>query len=233
MYPQQPQQPLTPGYGAPQPSSQQPGQYPGYMPGYPPSAQPEQPMYPGAQAPTYGQPSQYPGQYPPSNAPGYAAHSQPIYPGYPAGPTGAYAPPPQRRPRNARLPIAIGAGVLVLAIIIGLVVRYNGPTTVSRSFLQNLGNNDYSAALGQVCSTADSTQLRQGLTLAANVAQRVGVTTDTSQLSFTLVNESNSNASVSFSGPITGSNGQTRSISGTMRLNASGLWWCVVTYTLR
>lgn len=231
MYPQQPQQPLTPGYGAPQPPSQQPGQYPGSAPGYPPNAQPQ--MYPGAQAPNYGQPSQYPGQYPPVYTPGYAAPSQPIYPGYPAGPTGAYAPAPQRRPRNARLPIAIGVGVVVLAILIGLVVRYNGPTIVSRSFLQNLGNNNYSAALSQACSTADSTQLRQDLTLAANVAQHVGVTTDTSQLSFTLVNESSSNATVSYSGPITGSNGQTGSITGTVRLNASGLWWCVVTDTLR
>lgn len=220
MYPQQPQ---TPGYGAPQQPSQQPGQYPGYPAGYPPQTpdygQPAQPGYPGAPTPGYGQPAQYPGQYPPSYAaPGYAA------PGY--------APPPTARRRNPILPIAIVAGVVVLALIIGLVVRYNGPTSVSRSFVQNVFDSNASAALQQVCSGTDATKLRQELAaLVALGATSAKVTANTSNLTFTITSESLSSAEVSFRGNVTAPSitGQTQTTptSGTLALDASGLWWCV------
>ncbi|HUX74643.1 MAG TPA: hypothetical protein VMV25_12225 [Steroidobacteraceae bacterium] len=234
MYPQQPQ---TPGYGAPQQPSQQPGQYPGYTPGYPPQTpgygQPAQPGYPEAPTPGYGQPSQYPGQYPP----GYAAPSQPMAPGYapgyPGGPTPGYAPPPTARRRNPILPIAIVAGVVVLAVIIGLVVRYNGPTSVSRSFLQNIYQFNTAAALGQVCSSSDGAKLRQQVSaLGALDTTGQRFTVDTSQVAFTITAESLTSATVSLSGHITlkdanGTSSGPQPTSGTLTLDASGLWWCV------
>jgi len=242
MYPQQPQ---TPGYGAPQQPSQQPGQYPGYTPGYPPPTpgygqptQPGQPPYPGA-APTpgYGQPSQYPGQYPPGYAPGYAAPSQPIAPGYapgyPGGPTPGYAPAPVAKRGNSILLLSIVGGVVVLALIIGLVVRYNGPTSVSHTFVQNIFDSNASAALQQVCSGADGTKLRQELSaLVALGATGSRVTANTSNLTFTITSESLSSAAVSFRGNVTAQSSttgqsQTTPTSGTLALDSSGLWWCV------
>ncbi len=223
MYPQQPQQPQTPGYGAPQ----QPGQYPGYTPGYPPPTPGYgQPVQPGAPTPGYGQPSQNPGQYPP---PGYAA---PGYPGYPAGPTPGYGPPPTPR-GNTRLPVFIVGGLVILAIIIGLVARYNGPTSVAASFVHSVYQFDSAGATNEVCTTPDAAKLRQSVSqLSALNPSGQQITADTSQLVFTITQESLSTATVSFSGNVTlaGGNGASsgpQRTSGTISLDASGLWWCV------
>lgn len=159
-------------------------------------------------------------------APGYAA-------GYPGGPTPGYAPPSTTRRRNPILLLSIVAGVVVLALIIGVVVRYNGPASVSHTFVQNVFDSNASAALQQVCSGADATKLRQELSaLVALGASGDRVTANTSNLTFTITSESLSSAAVSFSGKVTAHSSitgrtQTTPSSGTLALDANGLWWCV------
>jgi hypothetical protein len=192
------------------------------------------PGYPGAPTPGYGQPSQYPGQYPAPGyaAPGYAAPSQPMAPGYPGGPTPGYAPAPTGQP-NTRLFVFIGVGVVILAIIIGLVVRYNGPSSVSASFVHNIYQFDSAAALGNVCTSSDAAKLRQQVSsLGALNTSGQQLTADTSQLVFKITSESLSSATVTFSGNVTlssatGSSSGPQKTNGTLSLDASGLWWCV------
>ncbi len=229
MNPQYPQNPQTPGYGAPQPQPQQP-MYP--TPGYGAPQQPAYPPTPGYGAPQ--QPSQYPGYgAPPSQYPGYGAPQQPGYPvGY------GYGPPPtgnafSRMPQQQRRVVIIGviAGVVLLGLIIGLIVRYNGPVSVSKDFVQNVFDLNSADALKDVCtdSSASSTKLRQEMQ-ALGALNPTGKTfsTDISGLTFTTVSESLSQATVSFTGSVVapGSSGAQQT-HGTLTLNASGLWWCV------
>lgn len=95
--------PGQPSYGPPQPYSGQPG-YPGQQP-------PPQP-YPG---------QQYPGQQP------YAAQPGQPYGGYPGQPP--YGSPPRQHRSRVPLFIALGAGVLVLALVAFLAV-IRGTTNV-------------------------------------------------------------------------------------------------------
>ena len=89
--------------------------------------------------------------------------------------------------------------------------------------------------MNQICS--DNQQLRQGLT-GASEAQSINTTTiDTSKLTFTLSQESLSRAVVSYAGTATVSNSatgnsQSGTLTGTVTLESSGIWWCVETYTL-
>lgn len=125
--------------------------------------------------------------------------------------------------------------VVILAVIAGVIVRYNGPVSVARDFLRNLGATTNTAAVNQICS--DNQQLRQGLT-GASEAQSINTTTiDTSKLTFTLSQESLSRAVVSYAGTATVSNSatgnsQSGTLTGTVTLESSGIWWCVETYTL-
>lgn len=166
--------------------------------------------------PQYGQPAYYPD----------------MNPAYSGGPTPGYAPPPARR-RSPIIPIAIVAGVVIVALIIGVVVRYNGPISVSKAFVQNLFQFDSAATLKQVCTTPDAAKLRQEVS-ASNISSQTlpKITADISQLAFTITSESLTSAKVSFSGKVTlksasGASSGSQPASGALSLDASGLWWCV------
>src|SRR5579862_1879362 len=166
---------------------------------------PQYPQYPqNPQTPSYGAP-QLPSQYPGYPAPDYGAQPS-QYPGYQVPPMQTYpvgyGPPPARR-RNPIVPIAIVAGVAFVGLIIGLVVRYNGPTTVSKSFVQNIFQFDSASAMQQVCTSSDASKLRQEVS-ALGVLNPTGrqVTADVSGITFTLSSESLSHAVVSYTGDV-------------------------------
>jgi len=123
--------------------------------------------------------------------------------------------------------------VVILAIIIGLILRYNGPTSVAASFVHNVYQFDSAAATNEVCTTPDAAKLRQGISaLGALNTNGQRLTADTSHLVFTITQESLSTAVVTFSGNVTltGANGASsgpQATHGAISLDASGLWWCV------
>ena len=147
--PQEPQQPATnpswqpappsfagqPQYGAPTPTPAPGAPYGQYGQYAPPSQYPQQPTPPGAQPyGQYGPPSQYPGQpygqyAQPSQYPGqtygqYAPPSQYPQAPYPGGQPPMYAPQSSNGQRKTLL--AVGAGIILIAVIAFLVVRGNG-----------------------------------------------------------------------------------------------------------
>ena len=133
--PQEPQQPATnpswqpappsfagqPQYGAPTPTPAPGAPYGQYGQYAPPSQYPQQPTPPGAQPyGQYAQPSQCPGQ----TYGQYAPPSQYPQAPYPGGQPPMYAPQSSNGQRKTLL--AVGAGIILIAVIAFLVVRGNG-----------------------------------------------------------------------------------------------------------
>lgn len=149
--------------------------------------------------------------------------------------------------RRTVIPLVIG--LIVVAVLGGLLLRYNGPTSVVRSYLQDSYDNDFVHALGYVCPGKAGEKLRAYL---GYQAQRVEadkqlqaqgfadasippIHIDLSHVTFAVQVESWDSSTVSYTGTarITQSqrNAPTQTynivLHGSGQVHANGLWWCV------
>ncbi len=133
------------------------------------------------------------------------------------------------RSRSRRPVILIVAGLIVVALAAGAYIRYNGPVTTVRSYFNDLGQGNYTAAVALVC-TAQQSDANNGLQLLKQFQARV----DFSQVAYDLQDESLSLAHVRAHGNLTvsvsflGQNVSTpTSLDTTIAVESSGIGWCM------
>ncbi len=148
-----------------------------------------------------------------------------------------------------RAVIPLGVGLVFVAVLGGLLVRYNGPTSVVRSYLQDTYDNNFTHALGSVCPGKSGEKIRAYLEfqaqrveadkqLQAQGFEDAGIPPiyiDLSHVTFTAQEESWKSAMVTYKGVaiITQSRHDAPPLRysivfrGSRPVQANGLWWCV------
>ena len=148
-----------------------------------------------------------------------------------------------------RVFIPIGVGVVFFAILGGAFLRYNEPTSVVRTYLQDTYDNEYSGALGTVCTGRAGENTRSYLEQRIQVVetgkrlQALGfkdatlppIHIDLTHVNFTLQDESLDSSTVTYTGKATIVQEQhdaptltyTIALQGSRRVQASGLGWCI------
>jgi hypothetical protein len=128
-------------------------------------------------------------------------------------------------------------------------VRYNGPITIVRSYLQDTYDNDFAHALGSVCPGKAGEQLRAYLDYRAEriaadkQLQAQGfadagippIHIDLSRVTFAVQEESLDSSTVSYTGVAGISQSQhnaptltyTIVLHGSGQVHAHSLWWCI------
>lgn len=149
--------------------------------------------------------------------------------------------------RRASIPLCVG--LVFVAVLGGLLVRYNGPITIVRSYLQDTYDNEFAHALGAVCPGKAGEGLRAyldsrarsieaGKQLQAQGFADAGIPPihiDLSRVTFTVQEESWESATVRYTG-VAGIRQSQRNaptltytivLHGSGQVHANGLWWCV------
>jgi hypothetical protein len=148
-----------------------------------------------------------------------------------------------------RVVIPIGVGIIFIAVLGGAFVRYNGPISVVRAYLQDTYDNEFASALNYVCPGKGGENLRAYL---GYKAQRVEadkqlqaqgfadagippIHIDLSRVSFAVREESWESPTVRYTGVAHITQSQrdaptltyTIVLQGARQVHANGLWWCV------
>jgi len=145
------------------------------------------------------------------------------YPNPDAAPV--FVPAPQQKRRGRPLLIIV---VVLLVVAVGLgVLRYFGPVLVTQNFLNDVYSDKPADALNLVCP-AEQAQAQSQLD-AVGLISMLGVTIDTSHLSFNIQSEGLSSAVVAITGSISAYGITSSNINENVTLQASGLWWCINT----
>jgi hypothetical protein len=146
--------------------------------------------------------------------------------------------------------IRLGVGLVILGALGGLLlVHYEGPTAVMRSYLQDTYDNEFASALNYVCPGKGGANLRAYL---GYKAQRVEadkqlraqgfadagippIHIDLSRVTFAVQVESWDSSTVRYTGVARITQSQrdaptqtyTFVLQGAGQVHANGLWWCV------
>lgn len=118
--------------------------------------------------------------------------------------------------------------IVLIIVVVGFgVLRYFAPIMVTQSFLNDVYSDKVSDAVSLVCPS-EQAQAQSELE-AAGFLSLLGMSIDTSHLSFNIQSEGLSSAVVFVSGSISAYGIASSPVNGNMTLQASGLWWCIDT----
>ncbi len=144
---------------------------------------------------------------------------------------GTYPPPteeqlvPPSAPKKRKWGLILT--IVLIVVVVGLgVLRYFGPTMVTKGFMDAGFSNNSSSAVGYLCPAA-----QHATSLNSLAPTQVNFTIDTSGLAYDIQSESLSNATVHVHGSISAEQSSVN-FDYTVSLQANSLWWCISQVTI-